>query len=102
MKPVLTWSAGPKIVKENQMMFASPTRRLNLFVRVTAIVVAAAVCTVLAAGVAYGQAQANAADLKGYVRDPTGAVVVGATVTARNPATNFSRSVTTNDEGYYS
>lgn len=83
------------------MMFASPTRRLNLFVRLTAIVIAAAVCTVLAAGVAYGQAQANAADLKGFVRDPSGAVVVGATVTARNPATNFSRSVTTNDEGYY-
>ena len=83
------------------MMFASPTRRLNLFVRLTAIVIAATVCTALAAGVAYGQAQANAADLKGYVRDPSGAVVVGATVTARNPATNFSRSVTTNDEGFY-
>src|SRR5687767_9629635 len=83
------------------MMFASPTRRLNLFVRLTTIVIAAAVCTVLAAGVAYGQAQANAADLKGYVRDPSGAVVVGATVTARNPATNISLSVTTNDEGYY-
>ena len=44
------------------MMFASPTRRLNLFVRLTAIVIAATVCTVLAASVAYGQAQANAAD----------------------------------------
>ncbi|HEY5883305.1 MAG TPA: TonB-dependent receptor, partial [Pyrinomonadaceae bacterium] len=83
------------------MMFASPTRRLNLFVRLTSIVIVAAVCTVLTTGVAYGQSQANAADLKGFVRDPSGAVVVGATVTARNPATNFSRSVTTNDEGYY-
>ena len=82
-------------------MFASPTRRPNFLVRLTAIVIATAVCTVLAASVAYAQAQANAADLKGFVRDPTGAVVVGATVTARNPATNFSRSVTTNDEGYY-
>ncbi|HKO59932.1 MAG TPA: TonB-dependent receptor [Pyrinomonadaceae bacterium] len=83
------------------MMFASPTRRPNFFVRLTAILIAAAVCSVLAAGVAYGQAQANAADLKGFVRDPSGAVVVGATVTARNPATNFSRTATTNDEGYY-
>ncbi|HKO42849.1 MAG TPA: TonB-dependent receptor [Pyrinomonadaceae bacterium] len=83
------------------MMFASPTRRPNFLVRLTAIVIATAVCTFLAASVAYGQAQANAADLKGFVRDPSGAVVVGATVTARNPATNFSRSVTTNDEGYY-
>ncbi|HEX4899859.1 MAG TPA: carboxypeptidase-like regulatory domain-containing protein, partial [Pyrinomonadaceae bacterium] len=57
--------------------------------------------TVLLTGVALGQAQSNAADLNGFVRDPQGAVVVGATVTARNPATNFSRSVTTNDEGYY-
>ena len=40
---------------------------------------------------AMAQSQSNAADLQGYVRDPNGAVVVGATVTARNPATNFSR-----------
>ena len=50
---------------------------------------------------ALGQAQSNAADLNGYVRDPQGAVVNGATVTARNPATNFSRNVTTNEDGYY-
>ncbi len=83
------------------MMFASPSRRLNLCVRLTAILIATVVCGLLASGVAYGQAQANAADLNGYVRDPQGAVVVGAIVTARNPATNFSRSATTNDEGYY-
>ena len=83
------------------MMFASPSRRLNLFVRLTAFLIATVVCGALASGVAYGQAQANAADLNGFVRDPSGAVVVGATVTARNPATNFSRSATTNDEGYY-
>src|SRR4030095_9014070 len=41
------------------------------------------------------------ADLNGFVRDPTGAIVVGASVTARNPANNFSRTATTNDEGYY-
>lgn len=51
--------------------------------------------------IALGQAQSNAADLNGYVRDPKGAVVVGATVTARNPATNFSRNVVTNEDGYY-
>jgi len=50
---------------------------------------------------AFGQAQSNAADLQGFVRDPNGAVVVGATVTARNPATNFSREAKTNDDGYY-
>ena len=83
------------------MMFASPTRRPSFFVRLTAIVITAAVCTVLAAGVAYGQAQANAADLHGFVRDASNAVVVGAMVRARNTSTNFTREVTTNDEGYY-
>ncbi|HEY0405107.1 MAG TPA: carboxypeptidase-like regulatory domain-containing protein, partial [Pyrinomonadaceae bacterium] len=60
-------------------------------------------CAALAAcaSVALGQAQSNAADLRGFVRDPTGAVVVGANVTARNPATNLSRDATTNDDGFY-
>ncbi|HET9525249.1 MAG TPA: carboxypeptidase regulatory-like domain-containing protein [Pyrinomonadaceae bacterium] len=57
--------------------------------------------TFAAASVAFGQAQSNAADLQGTVRDATGAVVTGATVTARNPATNVSRTATTNDDGFY-
>ncbi len=61
------------------------------------------VCLALLASAtaAFGQAQSNAADLQGFVRDPNGAVVVDATVTARNPATNFSREAKTNDDGYY-
>ncbi|HEY8412382.1 MAG TPA: carboxypeptidase-like regulatory domain-containing protein, partial [Pyrinomonadaceae bacterium] len=55
----------------------------------------------LSANAALGQAQANAADLQGVVKDAAGAVVPNATVTARNPATNVSRSTTTNDEGFY-
>jgi len=55
----------------------------------------------LSVSAAFGQAQSNAADLQGTVRDATGAVVANAGVTARNPGTNFSRSVTTNDEGFY-
>jgi len=58
--------------------------------------------TVLACvGVAMSQAQSNAADLQGTVRDPNGAAVPNATVTARNSATNVSREATTNDEGFY-
>src|SRR6185503_7731419 len=56
---------------------------------------------VLCTNAAFGQAQSNAADLQGFVRDPSGAVVVGATVSVRNAATNFSRDATTNDDGYY-
>jgi hypothetical protein len=47
------------------------------------------------------QAQSNAADLQGTVRDQKGAVVAGATVVARNTATNSSRDATTNDDGFY-
>jgi hypothetical protein len=53
------------------------------------------------ASVALGQAQSNAADLQGVVRDSTGAVVPNATVTARHPGTNVARSATSNDEGFY-
>jgi carboxypeptidase family protein/TonB-dependent receptor-like protein len=53
----------------------------------------------LCASAALGQAQSNAADLNVTVKDPGGAVVPNATVTARNPSTNLSRSSTTNDEG---
>ncbi len=55
----------------------------------------------LSAHAAFGQAQANAADIQGLVKDSTGAVVANAAVTARNPATNFTRAAITNDEGLY-
>src|SRR5262245_29781491 len=51
--------------------------------------------------VALGQTQASGADLQGVVRDSTGAVVPNATVTARHPGTNVSRSATSNDQGVY-
>ncbi|HEX2271098.1 MAG TPA: TonB-dependent receptor [Pyrinomonadaceae bacterium] len=54
-----------------------------------------------AASVALGQAQSNAADLQGTVRDATQAVVTTATVTARNPGTNVTRTATTNEDGFY-
>jgi Carboxypeptidase regulatory-like domain/TonB dependent receptor len=57
--------------------------------------------TAISASITLGQAQSDAADLRGYVRDQQGAVVTNATVTARNPATNVSRAVTTNDQGFY-
>ncbi len=55
----------------------------------------------MSVSVALGQAQSNAADLQGTVRDSTGAVVPNASVTARNPGTNVTRNATTNDEGFY-
>src|SRR4030095_8387224 len=84
-------------LKENEMTFAPRMHLLRVSVQIAVIFIVSLLCV----DIARGQAQANAADLNGYVRDPQGAVVVGATVTARNPATNFTRSVTTNGEGYY-
>ena len=55
----------------------------------------------LSAHAAFGQAQSNAADIQGLVKDSTGAVVPNAAVIARNPATNFTRAAVTNDEGIY-
>src|SRR6266851_400832 len=83
------------------MMFASPTQSLSPSIRITVFLILTVVCGLLGSGVAFGQAQSNAADLQGVVRDPSGAVVTGATVTARNPGTNISKATTTNDEGAY-
>ena len=49
---------------------------------------------------AMSQAQSNAADLQGTVRDQNGAVVANAAITVRNAGTNVSREATTNDDGY--
>lgn len=83
------------------MMFAFPTQWLKASLRITTVLIVALFCGQLASSTVFGQAQSNAADLRGVVRDATGAVVIGATVTARNPSTSTSKDATTNDEGYY-
>lgn len=55
----------------------------------------------LSAAAVLAQAQATAADLAGTVVDPNGAVVPGATVTARNLGTSITRSTTTSNDGSY-
>jgi len=82
-------------------MSASLTHLLKISLRITTFLLVAVTFALLGASAAFGQAQSNAADLQGFVKDPSGAVVTGATVTARNPATNTTKTATTNDEGYY-
>src|SRR5258705_12228645 len=77
-------------------MFASSTQWLNPSIRLAVLLL---ITAVLGSGVALGQTQSNAADLQGVVRDPTGAVVNGATVTARNVGTNTTKTATTKDDG---
>ncbi|MGI8494418.1 MAG: TonB-dependent receptor domain-containing protein, partial [Pyrinomonadaceae bacterium] len=60
-----------------------------------------AIITLFSIGTCLAQAQASSADLIGSVVDPTGAVVAGAVVTARNPASGITRTVTAGDNGEY-
>jgi hypothetical protein len=78
-------------------MFLSLRQCLRTSTRVLLVCLAVLTCY----SAAMSQAQSNAADLQGTVRDPKGAVVSGATVAARNTATNSSRDATTNDDGFY-
>jgi hypothetical protein len=48
------------------------------------------------------QTQITTANIRGTVKDPTGAVIPGATVEVVNLDTNVSRTVTTNEEGNFS
>jgi hypothetical protein len=51
--------------------------------------------------VASAQTRATSADLAGTIVDQSSAVLPGATVTAQNSDTNFSRSATTDDRGHF-
>lgn len=62
---------------------------------------AMALITLMSAVSIFAQAQANAADLAGTVVDPNGAVVAGATVTAKNNSTGVTRTVTSDGDGGY-
>lgn len=78
-------------------MRCSTRRRLTTAYR---FVLACALAFAFSAA-ALAQADSTSATLNGVVKDPTGAVIPGATVTARNPATNEVRTATTNDDGFY-
>ena len=41
------------------------------------------------------------AGISGVIRDPSGAVIPGVTITVTNPATNSARSVISNEAGVY-
>ncbi|HWQ35225.1 MAG TPA: carboxypeptidase regulatory-like domain-containing protein [Blastocatellia bacterium] len=61
---------------------------------------AAASFLILAAGV-FTFAQQPLGNISGVVADPSGAVVASATVTATSKATGATRTVTTNDQGFF-
>src|ERR1051325_7262342 len=55
----------------------------------------------IALGTLTAFAQEPTGGIEGSVTDPQGAIVQGATVTARNTATNLTRTATTGDSGQY-
>jgi hypothetical protein len=78
-------------------MFGSLNRLLGTSLRILFVGAAIVGCV----SMAMSQAQSDAADLQGTVRDMNGAVVPNAAVTARNTATNVTREATTNEDGFY-
>src|SRR5215203_4211814 len=84
--------------KERRVMRANPRRWLPTAYR---FVLTCALALLCGAQAALAQADATSADLTGFVRDPAGAVVAGATVTVRNPSVGVTRTATSNDEGAY-
>ena len=82
-------------------MFAFTTQWLNSSIRLATLFVALVVVGLVGSSIAYGQTQSNAADLQGVVRDQSGAVVNGATVTARQLGTNTTKTTSSNEDGSY-
>src|SRR6185369_8978164 len=74
---------------------------LNQWSRSLTRVMLACMTVLLCIGTAMSQAQSNAADLQGTIRDPNGAAIVNANVMARNLGTNLTREATTNEDGFY-
>src|SRR5438067_7326851 len=77
------------------------SRSLDKWFRASMRVLLASATVLMVVGAAMAQAQSNAGDLQGTVRDPNGAVVPNAAITARNTGTNIAREATSNDDGYY-
>ena len=57
--------------------------------------------SVMIGGISNVSGQTNFGRISGTVTDSTGAVVPNASITVTDPATNFSRTVTTDENGFY-
>ncbi|MDQ5836181.1 MAG: TonB-dependent receptor [Acidobacteriota bacterium] len=68
---------------------------------VPARLVVLCLCLALSASVAFAQSEATTGNIEGRVLDPNQAAVPNVTVTAKNQATGFQRTATTDGEGNY-
>src|SRR5881409_2483286 len=74
-------------------------RRKRDFTRLTTTLIGIVGVIVLAGGLVYGQNFSAA--ISGFVRDTSGAVIPGTTVTAKHVETGLTRTVQTSEEGSY-
>lgn len=74
--------------------------KLGVFARKLQTLVAASLFVAVLVGTA--MSQSGTTGISGTITDQNGAAVPGATVTLINPETNFTRTVTTSDDGKYS
>jgi hypothetical protein len=70
-------------------------------VRKLLCVISSVLCVALAPSWVQAQSQATTGEVNGRITDEQGGVLPGATVTLTNPATGYTRSVTTGGEGFY-
>src|SRR5437899_9308357 len=70
-------------------------------VRHVAIGIAVSFALLFCAAGAAAQASRVGATLEGIVRDTSGAVIPNSTITLHNPSTNQSRTVTTDEQGFF-
>src|SRR4051812_14224098 len=75
--------------------------RQEVFQMTSRLRVALVIVYLAGAGVAFGQTRATTADLTGTIIDQQAAVLPGATVTATNADTNYTRSATTDPSGHF-
>src|SRR5580765_2286426 len=81
-------------------MASAPNRSRSSFDRVVRTI-ALLLCVTAWAGSALAQETVNYASVSGRVTDPSGAVVTGAQVTARQTDTNVTAAVETDGEGRF-
>lgn len=77
------------------------TTRTENFCRIFCVVMAALLMIAGSACVSFAQAESTGGTIEGTVVDPSGGVVPGAQVTAKNLATGLTRSMTTDTAGYF-
>src|SRR5207244_7270654 len=88
-----------KCVIADQREKVMVNRRKRDFTRLTTTLIGIVGVITLAGGLVFGQNFSAA--ISGSVRDTTGAVIPGTTVTAKHVETGLTRTVQTNEEGGY-